>query len=171
MSNTDEMLGKTKRGFRRAWFGGLRADDVEGALDQLEERNAAVEAKLAASEETARALGERLASADGTLKAFEATIAHLSNLLSLAEERAAQVEQEAHGEAARMRAEAEQEARELESQAAALVARRQQILDDLTALRATLTAVVEQIRPAPSTNVRALPGRDSHHLPQAGAGS
>jgi chromosome segregation ATPase len=164
-------MSRTIRGFRRRLFGGLRAGDVESAVARLEQRTHELEAELAIACETARGVSGRLTAAEDTLAAFHDTIEHMSTLLSLADERAQQMQEAAEADAERIRSAAQAHVREADGQVEVLTARRRQIIDELAALRTSVTELAEQLSPVPGASVYALPTPAPLHLPQAGAGS
>jgi phage-related minor tail protein len=135
--------------FRRAMFGGIRKEDVERALAVLEQRNQGLETELAAAEQEAHGLLDRVTAAEGTLVTFHATLEQMGTLLSLAEERARQIEESANAEAAVVRAEADARVREAEAEVTALVDRKQEALDTLAALRSSLPEVAPTPEPMP----------------------
>jgi chromosome segregation ATPase len=135
--------------FRRAMFGGIRKEDVERALAVMEERNQGLESELAAAEQEAHGLLDRVTAAEGTLVTFHATLEQMGTLLSLAEERARQIEESANEEAADVRAGADARVRDAEAEVAALVECKQEALDTLAALRSSLPEVAPTPEPMP----------------------
>jgi chromosome segregation ATPase len=129
---------KTEDVLRRAWFGGVREADVETALGKLEQRNRALESELEAAEQDAQALLDRVTAAEGTLVTFHATLEQMGTLLSLAQERARQIEETAKAEAEAMKSEARARVAEADAEVAALVERKQEAIDALAALRDSL---------------------------------
>jgi chromosome segregation ATPase len=111
------------------------------AVEVLERRNAGLESELAAAQQEANELLDRVTAAEGTLVTFHATLEQMGALLSLAEERAKQIEESANAEAAVVRAEADARVREAEAEVAAVVERKQEALATLAALRTSLVEV------------------------------
>jgi chromosome segregation ATPase len=114
-------------------------------LEVLEQRNQALESQLAAAQQEAHGLLDRVTAAEGTLVTFHATLEQMGALLSLAEERAKQIEESANAKAAVVRAEADARVREAEAEVAAVAERKQEALETLAALRASLF----EVAPAP----------------------
>jgi chromosome segregation ATPase len=125
-------------GLRRTWFRGVRKEDVDRAFEELVERNRELESELVDAQESRRMLIERVTAAEDTLVTFHATLEHIGTLLSLAEQRARQIEQDAGAEAARIRNEAEERVREADAEVAELRERKQKALEALVALRSSL---------------------------------
>jgi len=146
---------ESDNGFRRTWFRGVRNEDVERALEELEQRNRELGSELAVAEETVHTLVERVTAAEGTLETFHATLEQMGALLSLAEERARQIEEAAEAEAARIRSESDERVREADAEVAVLLDRKQQALDALDALRSSLPGASREPAPvaAPTTAV------------------
>lgn len=126
---------------RRSWFRGVREEDVDEALDELEQRNRELAAELAASNDQVRELADRVISAEGTLQDFHAGFEHVGTLLTLAEERARETEREAELHSIRVAGEAEERVRAAEAEVAALVAKKRAALDALDTLGSRLTTL------------------------------
>jgi cell division septum initiation protein DivIVA len=114
----------------------------------LEQRNHELETELAGAEEQARELHDRATAAERTLITFHATLEQMGTLLSLAEERARQMTDEAEAEATRIRSEADERVREAGAEVAELLERKQVVLDALVALRASLPMGAREDAPA-----------------------
>jgi chromosome segregation ATPase len=136
-------MKKSEGALRRTWFRGVRSEDVDRAIGLLDERNRELEAELADAAHTAQSLAERLSSAEETLETFHATLQNIGTILSLAEERAREIETAAHAEAERIRAEAEAREREAEERVETLVVQKRLVLSELAALGAGIAAVSE----------------------------
>ncbi len=117
------MESDTKQLRRKRW-GGLRPDDVSKALADLAKRNIDVARDLAAAKKREAALVEEL---DG----FKSALRQVSSLLTLAEDRAGQLELEA-------REQAEETLREV----ARLDETKRETLAELTRLRGRLDAAI-----------------------------
>lgn len=155
-------MKKSEGGLRRAWLRGVRTEDVDRAIGELEHHNRELEAQLAGAEANARELVERVTAAEETLETFHATLEHIGTLLSLAEGRATEIEQAAEADAARIRAEADERVREAETKVEELAAHKRQVLTELAALRAGIAAVSDETEGmAPAASVHTLPTRDA----------
>jgi cell division septum initiation protein DivIVA len=115
-----------------------RKNEPTDVIAQLEQRNHELETELAGADEHTRELQDRATAAEGTLITFHATLEQMGTLLSLAEERARQMIDEAQAEATRIRSEADERVREAGAEVAELLERKQTVLDALVALRASL---------------------------------
>ena len=117
------MESDTKQ-LRRTRWGGLRPDDVSKALADLAKRNIDVARDLAAAKKREAALEEEL---DG----FKSALRQVSSLLTLAEDRAGQIELEA-------REQAEETLREV----ARLDETKRETIAELTRLRGRIDAAI-----------------------------
>jgi cell division septum initiation protein DivIVA len=128
---------------RRTWFRGVRERDVDATLGQLERRNYELEAELTAAREQLYDLVARVTTAEETLVSFHASFEHVGTMLSLAEERAREIERDAEAESARIRSGAEERVRAAEAEIESLVERKREALAALGSLRTRLVDVSE----------------------------
>lgn len=122
---------QSDRQFRRAWFRGVRRQDVDLVIAELE-------TELAHLAATNHALTERVTAAEGTLEVFEASIRNMGTILALAEEHAKMTRETAEGEAERIRAEAHAQRETMRAEIGELLARKEKVMDSILAIRLSL---------------------------------
>lgn len=131
---------KPENSLRRTWVGGVRKEDVDRIVAELE-------AELAQAAATNDALTERVSAAEGTLEAFDASLRHIGAILSLAEEHAGRIEEDARGEARRIRDDADAYAQGVGTEVEALVGRKQEALASIEKLLEGLSEVTSVPEP------------------------
>ena len=143
------MKKRSENQLRQAWFRRPRKEDVNQMLEELEQRNRELGSELENATERGDALFERVTAAEDTLETFHATLEQMGTLLSLAQERARQIEAEAEAHAARLRSPAEERERQAALEVEALMELKREALASIANLRSSLGDVAEPSAPRP----------------------
>jgi chromosome segregation ATPase len=141
MAENEVPKAQPERQLRRAWFGGVRRDDVNKVVDALTEKNSQLRVELAETQIAHAQLTSRATSAEATLEVFDASIRNMGTILALAEEHAKTIRDAAEEDAERIRAEAREQGDAIRAEVDQLLARKQEVVASILALRSSLDSV------------------------------